>query len=64
MLKDMESGDVVELNIKNSSAHNKELAVLFARQFASMDEETSKELLEFLRRKQNSSFCTEVTKYA
>ena len=49
----MESSDIVELNIKNSSSSNRELAISFARQFESMDEETSKELLAFLKRKRN-----------
>ena len=48
----MESSDVVEINIQNTSAHNKELAISFARQFDTMDEQTSKAILAFLRRKQ------------
>lgn len=53
-LKDavMESSDIVELNLKGSSAQNKELAISFARQFDTMDEQTSKAILEFLKRKQ------------
>lgn len=47
----MESSDIVELNIKNSTASSRELAIYFARQFDSMDEETSKELLSVLQRK-------------
>lgn len=48
----MESSDIVELNLKGSSAQNKELAISFARQFDTMDEQTSKAILEFLKRKQ------------
>ena len=53
-LKDavMESSDIVELNLKGTSAQNKELAISFARQFDTMDEQTSKTILEFLKRKQ------------
>ena len=53
-LKDavMESSDIVELNLKGTSAQNKELAISFARQFDTMDEQTSKAILEFLKRKQ------------
>lgn len=48
----MESSDVVELNIKNTSSSNRDLAISFARQFESMDDKTSKELLAFLKKKQ------------
>lgn len=53
-LKDavMESSDIVEINLKDTSAQNKELAISFARQFDTMDEQTSKAILEFLKRKQ------------
>ena len=52
-LKDavMESSDIVEINLKDTSAQNKELAISFARQFDTMDEQTSKAILEFLKRK-------------
>lgn len=48
----MESSDIVEINLKDTSAQNKELAISFARQFDTMDEQTSKAILEFLKRKQ------------
>lgn len=53
-LKDavMKSSDIVEINLKDSSAQNKELAISFARQFDTMDEQTSKAILEILKRDQ------------
>ena len=50
----MESADVVELNITNVSATNRELAISFARQFDSMDDKTSQELLSFLKKRRNA----------
>lgn len=50
----MESSDVVELNISNVSAKNRELAISFARQFDSMDDKTSQELLSFLKKRRNA----------
>ena len=38
----MESSGVVELNLKGLSTSNRELAISFARQFETMDDETSK----------------------
>ena len=50
----MESSGVVELNLKGLSTSNRELAISFARQFETMDDETSKELLAFLQRKKTT----------
>lgn len=47
----MESGEVVELNIKNASVGNRQLAVSFARQFDSLDEETSQRILKILNKR-------------
>lgn len=46
----LESGDVVELNIKNATDSNRRLAVSFARQFDSLDEDTIKKLFELLEK--------------
>ncbi len=46
----MESSDIVELNIKNASAGNRELALSFARQFDSLDEKTCEKLFDILNR--------------
>lgn len=44
----IESGDTVELDIRNASADNRRLAVSFARRFDRLDEETSKKLFSIL----------------
>lgn len=46
----IESGDTVELNIRNASAVNRQLAISFARQFDTLDEETSKKLFNILNK--------------
>jgi len=46
----IESGDTVELNIRNASAGNRQLAISFARQFDSLDEETSKMIFTILNK--------------
>ncbi len=48
----IESGETVELNIKNISSGNRELAICFARHFDSLDEETSKKIFAILKRKE------------
>ena len=50
-LKDaiIESRETVELNIHNASAENRRLAVSFARQFDTLDEETAKRLFDILK---------------
>ena len=49
-LKDavLESNDQVELNIRNASAGNRQLAISFARKFDSLDDETAKKILRIL----------------
>lgn len=46
----IESSNVVEINLRNASAHNRQLAVSFARQFDSLDDETSKKLFSILNK--------------
>lgn len=48
----IESSDTVELNISNASVENRQLAVSFARQFDSLDEETSKKIFNILNKHQ------------
>jgi len=45
----MESNDTVEINIQNATRDGKELAISFARQFDSLDEETSKKIFNLLK---------------
>ena len=44
-----ESGDTVELNVRNASAANRRLAISFARQFDTLDEKTAKKLFDILK---------------
>lgn len=46
----LESSETLELNVKNASATNKRLAVSLARQFDTLDEDTSKEILNILNK--------------
>jgi len=46
-----ESSDTVELVIKNASSANRNLAISFARQFDSIDDETSKKIIAILNKK-------------
>lgn len=48
----IESGETVELKIKDIPSGNRELAVCFARHFDSLDEEASKEIFAILKRKE------------
>ena len=45
----MESQNSIALDLRNSSSASKQLAVSFARQFNDMDEETSMQILSFLK---------------
>lgn len=45
----MESQNSISLDLRNSSSASKQLAVSFARQFNDMDEETSMQILSFLK---------------
>ena len=44
------TNDAVELNLKNATPGNRALAILFAREFGSIDDETSRKLFEILKR--------------
>lgn len=46
----MESSNTLELNIQNSTDKNRQLAVSFARQFDTLDEETSKKIFNILNK--------------
>ena len=46
----LETSNQVELNIKNATQPQRDLAILFARQFNDIDEETSKQIAELLNR--------------
>ena len=48
----IESSDVVELNMSNVSFENRQLAVSFARKFDSLDEETSRKIINILNKHQ------------
>lgn len=43
-----ETNSIVELNISNASDQNRQLALMFARRFDSLDEVTSKKLINVL----------------
>ena len=47
----MESSDVVELDVAHSACYQRDLAVSFAREFNSMDEDLCKKLLDLLNKK-------------
>lgn len=49
-LKDavIETNSIVELNISNASDQNRQLALMFARRFDSLDDDTSKKLINVL----------------
>ena len=46
----LESSDTIELNMKNASSRNRQLAVSFARQFESLDEATTSKLFRILNK--------------
>lgn len=47
----MEASDIVELNMKNASTKTRQLALSFARQFDSLDEETCEKLFGILNKR-------------
>ena len=47
----MESNGVVELNITHSACYQRDLAVSFAREFNSLDEDLCEKLLDLLNKK-------------
>lgn len=46
----MESNDRVEIHLQHASAGNRELAILFARQFDALDDETGQKIAEMLKK--------------
>lgn len=46
----LESSDTIELNVQNAPQRNRQLAVSFARQFDSLDEETTRKLFQILNK--------------
>ncbi len=47
----VESSDTVEVDIRNASGENRELAVLFARRFPTLDDETAQMLHRILKKR-------------
>ena len=45
-----DTNQAIELNLENTSSPNRELALSFARHFDSLDEETSKRIMEMLQK--------------
>lgn len=50
----LESSKIIELNLTNAPDFSKELAVSFAREFEGIDEETSSEIMNLLKKKRGS----------
>lgn len=46
----IDTNDMVEINLHNTNDDSRNLAISFAREFNSLDEETSKKILEILKR--------------
>jgi len=46
----IDTNDAVELNLQNVTPGNRALAISFAREFDSLDEETSRKIFEILKR--------------
>lgn len=46
----IDTNDAVELSLKDVSVENRELAISFAREFNSLDPETSRKIFDILRR--------------
>ena len=46
----IDTNNMVEIELKNASKINKDLAISFAREFDSLDDETSKQILKILKR--------------
>ena len=45
-----ESKDVIEINVRDASGESRRLAVTFARQFNTLDEDTAEKLLKILNK--------------
>lgn len=46
----IDTNNLVEIQLRNASKNNKDLAIYFAREFDSLDDETSKQILKLLKR--------------
>lgn len=47
----IDTNDTVELNLQNTTPGNRALAISFAREFDSLDDETSRKIFEILKRR-------------
>ena len=47
----IDTNDAVELNLQNATPGNRALAISFAREFDSLDDETSRKIFEILKRR-------------
>ena len=47
----IDTNDAVELNLQNATPENRALAISFAREFDSLDDETSRKIFEILNRR-------------
>lgn len=45
----LESSEILELDLRETSIEHKRVAISFAREFETMDEETAKTIMEFLK---------------
>ena len=45
-----DTNQAIELNLENATPQNRDLAISFARHFDSLDDETSKKIIEMLKR--------------
>lgn len=46
----IDTNNLVEIQLRNASKNNKDLAIYFAREFDSLDDETSKQIFKLLKR--------------
>lgn len=46
----IDTNDMVEIHLQDASASNRNLAISFAREFPSLDDETSEKILDMLQR--------------
>ena len=47
----IDTNNAVELNLRNATPENRALAISFAREFDSLDDETSRKIFEILKRR-------------
>ena len=51
----IDTNDAVELNLQNATPGNRALAISFAREFDSLDDETSRKIFEILNRRKGAN---------